>query len=128
MTTKILNQAQAEAVYSAMCALNNVGGRLHATLEQDGAVHVAEVRHGIDVWVANGGPVENYPDQSAFATAYGLQQILPTCSELVQALRKHQELLGLVSDFGTATEGVGNPDDQNGALDSVSGLLSRIPS
>ena len=76
----ILNQSQAEAVYSAMCHLNNVGGRLHATLEQDGAVHVRETGQGIQVWInegehlAPGCEVEQYADQSAFATAYGLQQ------------------------------------------------------
>ena len=75
MAAKILNQTQAEAVYSAMCHLNNVGGRLHATLEQDNGVHVREDRAGeVTVWIVNGGPVEQYPDQSAFATAYGLQQ------------------------------------------------------
>lgn len=70
--SKILTQSQAKAVYSAMCVLNNVSGGLHATLEQDGAVHVAEVAHGIEVWIAGGGAVENYADQSAFAAAYGL--------------------------------------------------------
>ena len=30
----ILNKSQAEAVYSAMCALNNVGGRINATLNE----------------------------------------------------------------------------------------------
>lgn len=72
----ILNQAQAEAVYSAMCALNNVGadtGRVR--------IDVAVV-----AWGSTGASVElvrshrdtqaereNYADQSAFATAYGLQ-------------------------------------------------------
>lgn len=73
----ILTPAQAEAVYSAMCALNNVGGRLHARLEQDGAVHVAEYPGRIEVYVANAGPVEFYRDQSAFAATYGLQQGCP---------------------------------------------------
>lgn len=55
------------------------------------------------------------------------EQTLPTYSELVHALRKHHELLGMVSDFGTGTEGMGNPDDQNEALDRATGLLARIP-
>lgn len=70
----ILNQAQAEAVYSAMCALNNVGGRVFATMgdqrvtEANGAVTVSEYQEG--QWE----PCERYDSQSAFATAYGLQQ------------------------------------------------------
>jgi len=74
----ILNQSQAEAVYSAMCALNNVGGRVQATFgdrasesvhafEKDcGSVRVVQVRRYRVVLA------ENYPNQSAFATAYGL--------------------------------------------------------
>ena len=46
MADTILNQSQAEAVYTAMCHLNNVGGHLHATLEQDDGVHVREDRAG----------------------------------------------------------------------------------
>jgi|GEM_PF-1799904 len=85
MTTKILTQAQAEAVYSAMCALNNVGGTVKATLpaiglpaatsgtyirawEDDGHIKVIRsVRHTREA-------DEFYEDQAAFATAYGLQQ------------------------------------------------------
>lgn len=83
MTTKILNQAQAEAVYSAMCALNNVGARIeHMTmpLRGDGGESVAVVERfdqTIDVWQSCNGQshsTERHADQSAFATAYGLQQ------------------------------------------------------
>ena len=71
MTTKILTQAQAEAVYSAMCALNNVGGRIGAALgdgcmvreDSDGEIYISH-----DVW-----RLEYHADQAAFATAYGLQ-------------------------------------------------------
>lgn len=77
--TKVLNKTQAEAVYSAMCALNNVGGKVKAmfgdvsteginVFESAGEVHVAWVRT-CDVLHA-----EIYPDRSAFATAYGLHQ------------------------------------------------------
>lgn len=68
--TNILNQAQAEAVYSAMCALNNVGvicGDL--TLAEGLRVQWLDrvtIRDGLS------GPREEYPSQSAFATAYGL--------------------------------------------------------
>ena len=71
----ILTKSQAEAVYSAMCALNNVSmfigaeirelGRL-VTVREDamGRIHVEDL------------PAlrELHADQSAFATAYGLQQ------------------------------------------------------
>lgn len=70
MQTNILNQAQAEAVYSAMCALNNVGGRIAANI---GVINVYE---SIDGWVqvtSPGLPTEVYATQSEFATAYGLQ-------------------------------------------------------
>lgn len=76
----ILNKSQAEAVYSAMCALNNVSARIKAQFgdvstdgvnvfeEVDDTVTVVRVRH-YDVLEA-----ENYANQAAFATAYGLQQ------------------------------------------------------
>lgn len=71
----ILNQAQAEAVYSAMCALNNVGGRLVCIVQE--AAEVSEAASG-SIFVrrqnASFGANEHYEDQSAFATAYGLQQ------------------------------------------------------
>lgn len=70
---KILNQAQAEAVYSAMCALNNVGdvssefnlpNGIWVQAQANGAVQIApEAR--LAKW-------ESYPNQAAFATAYGL--------------------------------------------------------
>lgn len=68
----ILNQAQAEAVYSAMVALNNVGNIAgDLTLSEGLRVQWLEsvtVRDGLS------GPLEYYLNQAAFATAYGLQQ------------------------------------------------------
>ena len=70
----ILNQAQAEAAYSAMCALNNVGSvssefnlpnGAWVQVRADGAVSIAP-----EARFANW---ERYVDQNAFATAYGLQ-------------------------------------------------------
>lgn len=52
---------------------------------------------------------------------------LPSYMELVLALRDSNKALGLVDDFGTATGGLGNPDDQNHALDAGAALLARIP-
>ena len=73
----ILNQAQAEAAYSAMCALNNVSSRLMATFEEklrvverpSGGIYVLEMLQG--EW----SPSERYDDQAAFATAYFLLQV-----------------------------------------------------
>lgn len=84
--TRILNKSQAEAVYSAMCALNKVGGRLVATFEQDGAVHVAETRHSIEIWLAGGGSVESYADQSGFVAAYGLRPQATRAAEMARAM------------------------------------------
>lgn len=82
MTTKILTQAQAEAVYSAMCHLNNVGGQMNASFE-GGAVSAIEWSEGTVTVTRHRAPAgfpycneqqETYSSQSAFATAYGLQQ------------------------------------------------------
>lgn len=80
-TARILNQAQAEAVYSAMCAMNNVGGRIDAAMPAGGGTgaRVRETVHG-QILVAgefrgeaHGGPwKELYDNQHAFANAYGL--------------------------------------------------------
>lgn len=75
----ILNQAQAEAVYSAMCALNNVGAELKATIyTRDSAgdyMRVYQDGGAVKVVDVLGHSVENrehYDDQAAFAAAYGL--------------------------------------------------------
>ena len=74
----ILTQAQAEAVYSAMCALNNVGGLLSAHIRTDTGhfIEVHEDEMGIRMVAAEVHlpPTEVFPNQSAFATAYSLQQ------------------------------------------------------
>lgn len=78
----ILTKAQAEAIYSAMCVMNNVGGKVDAyvpnlsnpakkghlvAVREMGATTV-EVRAGF----AEGAEREDYRNQAAFATAYGL--------------------------------------------------------
>lgn len=52
---------------------------------------------------------------------------LPSYRELAQSVRTLNKLLGMVTDFGTATDGHGCPDEQNGALDSAAALIARIP-
>lgn len=67
-----LNQSQAEAVYSAMCALNNVGGRVFAAM---GDRRVTEAKSCITVFERLEGqwePRERYASQQEFAAAYGL--------------------------------------------------------
>lgn len=72
----ILNKSQAEAVYSAMCALNNVSARLDVNLPQGNglAIRVYEGLGGRIFLTTERGQTEIYADQSAFATAYDLQQ------------------------------------------------------
>ncbi|GAB2471837.1 hypothetical protein GCM10027082_24160 [Comamonas humi] len=78
----ILTKEQAEAVYSAMCALNNVSSLLRNVEMKNRHGHTIQVRENADgkvvVTVNTGGIVldsniEFHADQSAFATAYGLQ-------------------------------------------------------
>lgn len=81
-TTRILTRAQAEAVYSAMCALNKVGAKVDVTFgNPDDGIHVHEYKwpgsKNVYVYGMNMGVVmrdECYADQSAFAAAYGLDQ------------------------------------------------------
>lgn len=71
----ILNQAQAEAVYSAMAALNNVGGRIATVIEfsRESECEVVENPEG-QVLVSKdfGLSVETHANQAAFASAYRL--------------------------------------------------------
>jgi len=73
----ILTQAQAEAVYSAMCALNNVGADKGSTSFESGrmdGIYVNWHQHVVAIQVGVVGPCEYHSNQAAFATAYGLQQ------------------------------------------------------
>lgn len=75
----ILNQSQAEAVYSAMCALNNVSGVVRVTFTPDTkggkVIKVKECEDfGYVTVIVGFETVERYDNQAAFATAYGLQQ------------------------------------------------------
>ena len=69
----ILNQVQAEAVYSAMRALNNVGGRIAAALD-GGEREICEMHDGTIIIHSDFGlKKEQHANQAAFAAAYGLQ-------------------------------------------------------
>ena len=74
----ILNPSQAEAIYSSMCALNNVGARVKASFgdldkeainvfeDEEGFVKVVKIRS----WTQRG--LEFYENQADFAKAYKL--------------------------------------------------------
>lgn len=79
----ILTATQAQAVYSAMCALNNVGARISVEVECANALENGD--GSISVWPDWGMSDEQevYESQAAFAAAYGLR----AAPDLVSALR-----------------------------------------
>ncbi|MFY2996295.1 hypothetical protein ACOTH8_23500 [Achromobacter xylosoxidans] len=97
----ILTTAQAQAVYSAMCALNQVG-----VSSGDVVIPATETEHRINVyWNVEGvavvfgwGDRQAYADQAAFAAAYGLRQP-PDVKGLRDALiQTHQALMGYLPE------------------------------
>lgn len=82
-TRRILKKPQAEAVYIAMCTLNKVGAKVDVTFgNPDDGIHVYEYKwpgsKNVYVYGMSMGVVmrdECYADQSAFAAAYGLNQL-----------------------------------------------------
>lgn len=78
--SKILTTAQAKAVYSAMCALNTVGADVaqYNLPERKQVFAFADGTFGVSL---AGRTKEEYPNQSAFATAYGLNGGAPTSEE-----------------------------------------------
>lgn len=73
---KILTPSQVEAVYSAMCALKNVGSIFgDVRIAADRAQHDIRVQwdeDGVTVGQGLRVAIERYADQAAFAAAYGL--------------------------------------------------------
>lgn len=72
----LLNKSQAEAVYSAMVAMNNVGGMIDARMEDRRVIE-----RSIGIWVyelleGEWEPGERYSDQAEFAAAYELEGAL----------------------------------------------------
>ena len=72
--SNILNKGQAEMIYSAMCALNNVGARLSANVIGKSVLDNIEVReNGVgEVIVFGARDCEIWANQNEFAKAYGL--------------------------------------------------------
>lgn len=72
----ILNKAQAQAVYNAMCSLNNLGSAIgFVRIPGARAQEDLQVRwdNGVDVQRGViGGRREEFDSQAAFAGAYGL--------------------------------------------------------
>jgi hypothetical protein len=66
----ILNQAQAEAVYTAMCALNNLGSIWLLKIDTPEFFAKEEETSGIVFRDADGNR-ETHANQAAFAKAYG---------------------------------------------------------
>ncbi|CUK24043.1 hypothetical protein ACOTH0_08955 [Achromobacter xylosoxidans] len=95
----ILTTAQAQAVYSAMCALNNIGavidveipGGCGGTRIQGTSTGSVRVEQRWDDWKS-----ERYPDQDAFAAAYGLHQPAAV-APLLEALKVAQAQLHALS-------------------------------
>ena len=78
-TTRILTKDQAEAVYAAMRALNTVDALISAFIRTDSGkfIEIHDEGNGIALWskeVDLPGK-ETHASQSAFAAAYGLQQV-----------------------------------------------------
>lgn len=75
----ILNKPQAEAVYRAMCELNNAKIMLKTdTINENGdLIQIVESRTGIVTNIrrndgSNGRYQENFPNQNSFAFTYGI--------------------------------------------------------
>lgn len=118
-TTRILNQAQAEAVYSAMCALKNVSAEFDVTFgTPDDGINVYEyTRNGaskVHVHRMSMGTVigdEGYSDQTAFAAAYGLHA--PTAiTQPLQAGEAYWVAFPNTGDVSSAVWGAGEADDE----------------
>lgn len=115
----ILNPAQAEAVYSAMCALNNVGGLVRIDFER-GDLTVQEHHTSGKVTVvrlvdtAARQEFESYASQAAFAVAY---RVDASASLLADALAEPAAPIpaGFLDDDGSEA----HPDNH--------GPLSNLP-
>lgn len=96
MSTLILNQAQAEAVYSAMCALDKVGATILASVPVDDAtwVHIEKCADTGQITLTQSlRTVARHSDQSAFAAAYGL-----TAANAAE----QREAVQVVTEFATS--------------------------
>jgi hypothetical protein len=77
----ILNQAQADGIYGAMCTANNFGGRVNVNIgshtetmvklesRDDGSILIVGDSTSMFIPIRR----EFYANQAEFATAYGLQ-------------------------------------------------------
>lgn len=73
--TLILNPSQARAVYDAMCALNNVGGKISVEVTPRISVKELDAGNVVIYERPTSDPVvraESFASQAGFATAYSL--------------------------------------------------------
>lgn len=68
----ILNQSQAEAVYSAMCALNNIAARAQRLYLPNDVEVVENIAGAVQIQNIPDGTGEYFSSQAAFAAAYNL--------------------------------------------------------
>lgn len=80
MTELILTQAKAQAVYRAMCELNNIGALINVRIAMGTNSHAVVLEDlmsdEVRVSVHSGGKVqtfETYPDQESFRSAYSVE-------------------------------------------------------
>lgn len=87
-SNQILTAAQAQAVYSAMCALDNISVNFDTMWRADDgeSVRITENKYGVLVHKGGEqGVSEHYADQAAFAAAYGLDLAAASLPEQAEA-------------------------------------------
>ncbi|WP_124520805.1 hypothetical protein [Burkholderia sp. Bp9131] len=89
---KALNHSQAEMIYSAMCALNNVAGRVQDSFRVKGPagrdhMQISEYENGcVRIYLGDalgarcGELLEEYTGQHAFARSYGFDDDVTVAS------------------------------------------------
>ncbi|WP_088146990.1 hypothetical protein [Achromobacter denitrificans] len=95
-SNQILTAAQAQAVYSAMCALDNISVNFDTMWRADDgeSVRITENKYGVLVHKGGEqGVSEHYADQAAFAATYGLPAA-PDTPSLLEAAKDAMALIG----------------------------------
>ena len=98
----ILIHTQAQAVYSAMRALDNVRGRLDIVMR---GVRVKEYANYV-ILITSKGVNEDHSNQAAFAAAYGLRPA-PDAAPLLEALQS-LDREGWLSNIERQAQSAGN--------------------
>ncbi|MDX3877636.1 hypothetical protein [Achromobacter denitrificans] len=115
-SNQILTAAQAQAVYSAMCALDNISVNFDTMWRADDgeSVRITENKYGVLVHKGGEqGVSEHYADQAAFAAAYGLPaapDAAPLLKEAESAVRRIDWFLDMNPDHVDSTLNVVRQD------------------